>query len=499
MLSAAHRLWAGLLAAAPLVAGPLVRLETDLEGGVRELLAEHPGKSAAVTLERGERSLLARAWLADRSVRTLDVQYFIWTGDNVGRLAMDGLLRAAERGVKVRVLVDDLLLDVPADRLAALDGHPNLDIRVYNPNTRTGVGTGRKVWNALTKFRAVNQRMHNKALIVDGLLAVTGGRNLADEYYDFDPDFNFRDRDLLVAGPVVGPMQAAFDEYWASGLSRPVGELIPALAPDRQAAIRDSIRAYAADTANFDPGVRRAIDDLPKGFADLAREFAWSDAVFVTDPPGKNLGKRGLGGGGATTAFLANLVRSAEKTVTIQSPYLIPDDSVMAVFRALAKRGVKVRVSTNSLANNDNLQAVSGYRKRRKQLLKLGVGIYEFKPEPDIQPALVDRYGKLAGAGAGKRGARPVFVLHAKTLVVDGKKAFIGTFNLDPRSMNLNTESGILIDHPGLAREVEQAIEADMAPANSWDASKETGDAHAPFMRRLKVRFWGMLPLEPIL
>lgn len=484
-------LLAGLLSATP-----LERLERDLEGGVRELLAEHPGQSAAVTLERGELSLLTRAWLADRSARTLDVQYFIWTGDNVGRLAMDGLLRAAGRGVKVRVLVDDLLLDVPADFLAALDGHPNLDIRVYNPNTRTGVGTGRKVWNALTRFRAVNQRMHNKALIVDGLLAVTGGRNLADEYYDFDPDFNFRDRDLLVAGPVVAPMQAAFDAYWASELSRPVGELIPAVAPARQAALRDSIRAYAADSANFAPDVRRSLEELPKGFADLARDFAWSEAVFVTDPPGKNPGKRGLGGGGATTAFLADLVRSAEKTVTIQSPYLIPDDSVMAVFRALVGRGVKVRVSTNSLANNDNLQAVSGYRKRRKELLRLGVGIHEFKPEPDIQPALVDRYGKLAGAKGGKR---PVFVLHAKTLVVDGRKVFIGTFNLDPRSMNLNTESGILLDHPGLAREVEQAIEADMAPANSWDAAKETGDAHAPLLRRLKVRFWGLLPLEPIL
>jgi putative cardiolipin synthase len=224
----------------------------------------------------------------------------------------------------------------------------------------------------------------------------------------------------------------------------------------------------------------------------LLSELAWGEALFITDEPGKNAGTEGLGGGSATTRYLAGLLRSAQKRITIQSPYLIPDDATLALFKELTDRGVEVRISTNSMANNDNLQAVSGYVKRRKEILAAGVKVFEFKPEPGIQKRLQERYGRM-------NARKPVFVLHAKTLVIDGAKVFVGTFNLDPRSMNLNTESGILLEHERVAGEVEKAIELDMAPENSWDASKETGDSHAPFIRRAKTRFWSFLPIEPIL
>jgi cardiolipin synthase C len=475
-----------------LMAGPAERLAQDLEGETLALLASHPGQSAALTLERGELSLLTRAWLAGNAKRRLDVQYFIWSADNVGRLAMEALLNAADRGVQVRVLVDDFMLKTPPDMLLALDGHPNCEIRIYNPKSNTGVGFWRRLWNLLTDFRAVNQRMHNKALIVDGLLAVTGGRNLADEYFDFHHGFNFRDRDILVAGPVAGQMQTAFDTYWDSPLSRRAGELLPALAPDRQAGIRDAIHAYAADTGNFAPDVRRALQDLPKNFPAVLDELAWGPAEFIIDAPGKNDGTRGLAGGGATTRYLAQLLRSAQKRVTIQSPYLIPDEATLRLFRELASKGVEVRINTNSMANNDNLQAVSGYRKRRSALLAAGVKVFEYKPEPGIQKKLQERYGKL-------QKERPIFVIHAKTMVIDGARLFVGTFNLDPRSMNLNTESGVFLEHARVAREVELAIEQDMSPENSWDASRETGDAYAPFSRRVLVWFWGLLPIEAVL
>jgi putative cardiolipin synthase len=468
------------------------RLAENLDGTAAELLASHPGQSAVVTLERGELSLLTRAWLADHAMKSLDVQYFIWTADNVGRLAMESLMDAADRGVKVRVLVDDFLLDIPADLLSALDGHPNLEIRIYNPNTSTGVGSARKYWNLVTGFRAVNQRMHNKALIVDGLFAITGGRNLADEYYDFNHEFDFRDRDLLVAGPVAGQMQSAFDTYWASPLARPVSELLPKLTDARRESVRDSIRAYAADTANFAPDVREALRNLPSRFGSLIEEMAWCPARFIVDSPGKNDGKQGLGGGGETTRFLADLLKSAKRRITIQSPYLIPDDATLGLFKTLIAHGIEVRISTNSMANNDNLKAVSGYRNRRRELLKAGVKVFEFKPEPGIQKELQARYAKFGGSP-------PVFVIHAKTLVIDGERLFIGTFNLDPRSMNLNTESGIVVEHARLAGEVEQAIERDMAPENSWDASKENGDGHAPLSRRIKTWLWGLLPIESVL
>ncbi|MDB5105941.1 MAG: phospholipase superfamily protein [Fibrobacteres bacterium] len=478
--------------AATAASDPARRLALDLNGGMLELLASHPGQTAAVTLERGELSLLTRAWLAQHALRSLDIQYFIWTADNVGRLAMDGMLAAAERGVRVRVLVDDLMLDIPPDLLAAMDGHPNLEIKVYNPNTNTGVGFWRKLWNVLTGFRAINQRMHNKALIVDSLLAVTGGRNLADEYFDFHHGFDFRDRDILVAGPAAGQMETAFGDYWASALSRPVSELVPALAPDSQASVRAAIHAYAADTLNFAPDVRNALDRLPRNFGAVLADAAWGEARFIVDAPGKNDGSQGLAGGGVTTRFLAELLRSARHSVTIQSPYLIPDEATLALFRELTAKGIAVRISTNSMANNDNLKAVSGYLKRRKEILAAGVRVFEFKPEPGIQRKLQERYAKL-------EAEKPVFVIHAKTLVVDGARLFVGTFNLDPRSMHLNTESGIFLENARVAREVEMAIESDMAAENSWDASRETGDSHAPFWRRVQVWFWKLLPMEAIL
>jgi putative cardiolipin synthase len=466
----------------------------DLRKETEALLATHPGQSAAVTLERGELSLLTRAWLSDHAARTLDVQYFIWTADNVGRLAMATLLNAADRGVKVRVLVDDFLLETPPEMLSAMDGHPNFEIRVYNPTNHTGVGFWRRWWNLLTGFRGANQRMHNKALIVDGILAVTGGRNLADEYFDFNRGFNFRDRDIMVAGPVAEEMQSAFRTYWDSPLARPVAELLPAPAPAAQDSLRAGLIAYAADTANFAPDVRASLRNLPSRFPVMIGELAWGPARFVIDAPGKNAGKQGLGGGGITTHFLGDMLRSARKSVTIQSPYLIPDDSTLSLFRELHARGVDIRISTNSLANNDNLQAISGYRKRRKAILAAGVKVFEFKPDPGIEKTLRERYAKDGLPGT----ARPIFVIHAKTLVVDGGRVFIGTFNLDPRSMNLNTESGIYLEDGRIALEVEKAIETDMAAENSWEASKETGDSHAPFWRRVKAWLWGLLPIESI-
>jgi putative cardiolipin synthase len=482
------------------------RLVQDLEGETRVLLSAHPGQSAAVTLERGELSLLTRAWLAGHANRTLDVQYFIWTADNVGRLAMAGLLDAADRGVHVRVLVDDFMLKTPAAMLSAMDGHPNFEIKVYNPTANAGVGFWRRWWNLITGFRSANQRMHNKALIVDGILAVTGGRNLADEYFDFHHGFNFRDRDILVAGPVAEEMQTAFQTYWESPLSRSVADLL--IAPDSAAqdSLRGAMQAYAADTANFAPDVRAALIDLPGRFPVVLDELAWGRARFITDAPGKNDGSRGLKGGGATTHFLADMLRSAKRSVTVQSPYLIPDDTTLGLFRSLTARGVAVRISTNSMANNDNLQAISGYRNRRKAILAAGVQVFEFKPEPDIQARLRERYRKDArigpasesGAAAPSGPERPVFVIHAKTLVVDGEKLFVGTFNLDPRSMNLNTESGIYLEDARIAGQVDSAIAADMAPENSWEAAKETGDAYAPFWRRVQAWFWGLLPIESI-
>ena len=238
--------------------------------------------------------------------------------------------------------------------------------------------------------------------------------------------------------------------------------------------------------------MRAAITDTPASFARVARQVRWGEVSFIHDQPGKNAPGSGLGGGGQATSALARVVQGAQRSVVIQTPYLVPSDAALALLQQLRARGVSVRISTNSLASTDNLPAFSGYRNQRERLLALGVQVYEYKPAPEVQRQLIQRLT------ATPRIA-PVFSLHAKTLVVDGRTVYIGTFNFDPRSENLNTEVGVVVHDEGLAREVQTAIETDMAPGNSWNAATDDPDQHAPLAKRSKVRLYQLLPLKPLL
>lgn len=446
---------------------------------VDEQIAVHPGQSGAYVLESAEEALLARAWLADHAERSIEVQYFIWSTDNIGILAAEALLRAAERGVRVRVIVDALLLDAPDRSLLALARHPKVEVRIYNP---------RRFWSVLTDFRGLNQRMHDKTLVVDGKVAITGGRNMAAEYYDYNHEYNFRDRDVLLLGKVAGDVRASFERFWASELSVPVEDLYAGLALDAEAtaAVYRDLHAYARDPANFAPEVRGAIAATPEAFPRIAAAIAWGAVEFIADRPGKNEA-RGLGGGGETTAALARLVTGARRSVVIQSPYLVLSDAALEVFRDLRKRGVGVRVSTNSLASTDNVQAFSGYRNQRRELLAMGLQVFEYRPDAQVQRL------------AAPKAKAPVFALHAKTLVVDSQAVYIGTFNLDPRSENLNTEVGVILRDARLARAVEAAIETDMRPENAWNAATDSPDSQVSLFKRTRTRFWQLLPLRPIL
>ncbi len=239
-------------------------------------------------LDRGEQALLARAWLVDHARRSIEVQYFIWSTDNIGILASEALLRAATRGVKVRVIVDDLMMDAPDKTLLALAHHPNIDIRIYNPVHSVGVPWYRRLLNLLTNFRGSNQRMHDKTLIVDGELAITGGRNMADEYFDYDHAYNFRDRDALVIGAVVPQIRQSFERFWNSRLSVPVEKLYSGFSLMRKhVTVKDAevqqvyagLGAYAADRRNFAPEVHGAIDSIPATFPTLAAALAWGQVT----------------------------------------------------------------------------------------------------------------------------------------------------------------------------------------------------------------------------
>jgi putative cardiolipin synthase len=461
----------------------------------------HPGQTGSYVLDRGEQALLARAWLVDHARSSIEIQYFIWSTDNIGILASEALLRAARRGVKVRVLVDDLLIDAPDKTLLALAKHPNIDIRIYNPLHSVGVPWYKRILNLITNFRGANQRMHDKTLIVDGELAITGGRNMADEYFDYDHAYNFRDRDALLIGAVVPAMRASFERFWQSELAAPVESLYDGVGlMRRHVTVRDEevqaiyreLGEYASAGANFAPEVRAAIDAIPAEFPQLASELVWGRVDFISDTPGKNSGKDGLGGGGLSTLALAALLDSAQREVLIQSPYLVMSDEALAMFRALRQRGVRVRISTNSLASTDNLQAFSGYLNQRASLIEMGLEVREYLPDPQVQQQVMQRYAAL-------RAKAPVFALHAKTMVVDRNIVYVGTYNLDPRSENLNTEVGVVIHDADQAGAVAAAIETDMLPGNSWDAAADDPDQFASFGKRLRAWFWSWMPIKPLL
>ncbi len=494
MAGALPALWAWLaLSAAGAADDPMAFIDGQI--------AAHPGQSGVYVLDRGDEALLARAWLADHARHSIEVQYFIWSTDNIGILASASLLRAADRGVRVRVIVDDLLIDAPDRTLLALALHPNVEIRIYNPKHAVGTPFHARMLNVVFDFRGVNQRMHDKTFIVDGKLAIVGGRNMADEYYDYNHEYNFRDRDALLLGEIVTAMRESFERFWESKLSAQVEELYDGMGlMQKHVSVKDDevqkiyrgLHDYARSPDNFAPEVRAAMDSVPKAFPSLTNQVAWGRMEFISDRPGKSDTRYSLGGGGQATEALARLVANAKERVVIQSPYLVLSAKATELFRQTTARGVRVRISTNSLASTDNLMAFSGYRNQRKRLLGMGIEIYEYKPHPEVQRQLMGRF-------ALAREKLPVFALHAKTLVVDSKIVCIGTFNLDPRSENLNTEVAVIIHDEALARAVEAAIETDMQPGNSWNAANDEPDNDVSFIKRSKARFWQLMPIKPLL
>ena len=461
----------------------------------------HANQSGIYVLDKGEEALLARAWLADHAQKSIEVQYFIWSSDNIGILASEALLRAADRGVKVRVIVDDLLIDAPDKTLLALAKHPNIDIRIYNPQHSVGTPFHKRLLNIAVNFRGVNQRMHNKTFIVDGKVAITGGRNMAAEYFDYNGKYNFRDRDALLLGKVVKDMETSFDKFWASPLSAPVEELYDGLGlMQKSVSVKDEeiqkiyadLHTYADNPDNFSPEVRKAINDTPQAFNRLASQLRWATVEFISDTPGKNTNKLLLGGSGMTTQKLAQLVANAKSAIVIQSPYLVMSDAAKSLFKQAIKRGVKVRINTNSLASTDNIQAFSGYRNQRDSLTKMGVEIYEYKPDPQIKQHLLKQ-------SVAQAAIPPIFAIHAKSMVIDTKTVYIGTFNFDPRSENLNTEVGIIAQDENLAKSVQTSIETDMLSNNSWSAMHDNPDQHVSLAKRSKVRLYQLLPIKPLL
>lgn len=473
-------------------------LHTPKDGPLSKSLAPWASRMNTQTgvyvLERGNDALLARAFLCDSAERSIDIQYFIFSADNVGLIASDYLLRAAERGVRVRILVDDMLVDADAEELLAYDAHPNLEVRIYNPNVNLGKSWLNKLENAVSDFRAVNQRMHNKTFIVDGKVVITGGRNVADEYFDYDQEYSFRDRDVLLLGAVSRDIASSFERFWGDPLSQPISKVVAHEARLDPKAVWKALHDYACDPSNFWPQVRDEIESVPEGFRHLEAKQAvhWTDQIrFISDMPGKNDGKQGLGGGGITTSALLELIRNAKRSVWIQSPYLVTTEQSRALFADAVKRGVKVTILSNSLSSTDNLPAFSGYARHRKELLETGVNVYEWKPDAKVRRAA------MGSTLEEVTGHVPVFGLHAKTMVIDEETLVVGTFNLDPRSTNLNTECITVVSSKPLAEGVLQHMREEIRAENAWHTTaRYNPDAEAGPWKQIKLWLHGIVPIE---
>lgn len=447
--------------------------ETPFGAILADAATEAPHR--ALRLEQGYDALLLRVHLIRAARRSVDLQTFIWKNDASGRLLLWELLEAARRGVKVRIIADQLFSETdPATIAFVTTAHPNLEVRHYRPAfRRIDPALWRQALAGLLAFRATNQRMHNKVMLVDDAVLLTGGRNVEDAYFDHATYYNYRDRDVLVTGPAVAEAAEIFRHYWG------YRHAVPSRALKDVAAeiVRGDFRRYDRREdwdfgGHFDDLLREADDAALIRERFVAPLRAVAAVQFISDEPGKARGwfRRSAPRG---TLALRAAVERGESDILVQTPYLVLSPAARDLVRDLraARPGLRFRISTNSFASTDNLLAYSAnYRLRNLYIEQLGLEVHEFKPRPAVLPALFPRHAEMDRLAAQtKPGARPPFFsLHAKSLVVDQAVAFVGSYNLDPRSENLNTECGVLIEDADFARELRAEIERDLRPENSW-------------------------------
>ena len=477
--------------------------ETTRLGQIAQpLLKAHPGESGFRPLRSGIDALLARMVLAEAAERTLDVQYYIWHEDLTGRLFADALLRAADRGVRVRVLLDDVGARADDETLLSLDAHPNIEIRLFNPvATRSFRNLG-----MLTDFSRVNRRMHNKSFIADNQRAILGGRNIGDEYFDAQSEVAFGDLDVLTVGRAVSDVSESFDLYWNSPASYPVPAL---LGRNGETANLDALRTKLAafvETQRDSPYVNRARSQLVELMATGIDGFFWGKADLLYDDPAK-ISRAPEDTEGHLVPQFADLKSRIKDELLIVSPYFVPGDKGVDWLGGLVKRGVRVTVLTNSLAATDVGAVHAGYQRYRKALLEAGVRLYELKPG-----AIEYEREKRGGGISGSRAS-----LHAKTFVFDRREVFIGSLNLDPRSIQLNTEIGLVCESAPLAEDLAGTIEKNLDQiawrlelipdasgskrivwmGNGTDGVRQlTEEPEVSTWRKFSVWFLGLLPIE---
>ena len=431
--------------------GPLAALEAT----VRD--ASGPDASGFRLIERNENGLRWRLALVDSARSSLDLQYYVWAGDTSGLLLMRHVVAAADRGVKVRLILDDLDTmmkdaDTPKVRdspIAKIDGHPNIAIRLFNPwHNRSLVGRGVESAGDLARL---NHRMHNKLFIADNRVAIIGGRNIGAEYLGLNPKYNFYDLDVLGVGPIARQGSTVFDRYWNSPLVAEVSRLdletTPGDLPQMMAKV--TARLAAAPELSHFPTLPR---DWSAELQALPATLQPGQSRVVADRPGEDGVKHWM------PRAIRTLIETAKRELLIANAYIIPDQDMIDLLHILTARGVTVRILTNSLATTDVPAVNSHYKLWRRDLIQAGVELHELRPDAALKAADGDT-PPTSSAFLG---------LHAKAIVLDRERVFVGSMNLDPRSAEVNSEMGVVVESPGLARTAASALDEAMKPENSW-------------------------------
>lgn len=469
---------------------------TELGRRVIEDSQRYPGASAIVIEDTGRDALLHRAALIEAAERSIDAQYYIWHADLTGNYLAARLVRAADRGVRVRLLLDDLHFAADQATMEHLDRHPLIEVRVYNPSRSRGIAR----WLAYIRdFGRLNRRLHIKTFVVDGAVGITGGRNIGDEYFDVGAQLNFRDRDLLAAGPVVQAMSDCFDDYWNNAWSFPLASVATG-DPAADRIFRNDEEAAATIPLALPRDRDSALAVLTQVLSGADRapaEFAWDpapgDLRGAADEP-----KR-------TARVLDELVAGTRGELLVESGYLLLEEAELLGYEQLRQRGVRVVALTNSLVSNNLVTNHSGYARWRERMADKGLQLHELRPDPGACMRWIGPWGNCGAA---------VVSLHTKSAVVDREVLYVGSFNFNQRSIYLNAECVVIVHSPRLAREVAFEMELAFDPANSWRVQRdEAGDVtwigeegetwmrepESGRARRLKSWFYARFPVEKYL
>ncbi len=437
--------------------------DTSLDRATAPVEARYPDQSAFRLVVEGTEAFAVRVQTARMAQRSLDVQSYIWHADLTGMYFANELLLAADRGVKVRVLLDDVDARKNNDAIAALAAHPNIEIRTFNPFA-TRNGTLSLIGEGLRSFSRINRRMHNKSWIADNRIAIAGGRNVGDEYYSASAAVNFVDLDFAMIGPIVREASASFDEYWNSSAAYPMEVLDrDKVSPDALARLRPKLAAQAAKAQQSPYAQSLRENDSIRRMIDGEWPMHWARKYqFVSDDPNKVTMKDRDAQRAQVAAALVPVAQAAQSSLSIISPYFVPGDRGTEVLTNAASSGRTVRVLTNSLVANDVAAVHGGYSRHRIPLLEAGVQLWELKPLTDV---------RSESSFFGSSGAS----LHTKALAVDGRTLFVGSYNLDPRSAWLNCEQGVLVENDELALQLEQIFQKETHGSHAWHVSLQEG------------------------